>query len=114
MNVLLDENLPHKLRLALRGHEIVTVQYLGWSGLKNGQLVSAAIAGGIEIFITGDRRLADQQKVAELALRVIVLSAINWPIVKDYLFQIQMALNAAALAPQGSIQLVDCGTFRRS
>jgi hypothetical protein len=36
VRVLLDENLPHDLAQALPEHEVVTVQGLGWSGLKNG------------------------------------------------------------------------------
>ena len=36
MNVLLDENLPHELRRELAYHDVYTVQYMGWSGVKNG------------------------------------------------------------------------------
>ena len=39
MRVLLDENLPHDLAEALVGLEVVTVQDLGWAGVKNGELL---------------------------------------------------------------------------
>jgi hypothetical protein len=42
--VLLDENLPHDLRLALLEFDIVTVRYMSWAGLKNGELLTAAEA----------------------------------------------------------------------
>jgi hypothetical protein len=44
VKVLLDENLPQKLRLSLTGHEVVTVSYKGWGGLKNGELLRSAEA----------------------------------------------------------------------
>jgi hypothetical protein len=39
--VLLDENLPHKLRFAFPGHEAVTAVYAGFGGYKNGALLRA-------------------------------------------------------------------------
>lgn len=57
MEVLLDENLPHRLRTHLGSHDVFTVRYQGWSGLKNGQLLGSAEAGGFEVFLTGDQTL---------------------------------------------------------
>lgn len=34
MKVLLDENLDHGLRTLLGQHDVVTVTYMGWTGLK--------------------------------------------------------------------------------
>lgn len=43
MRVLLDENLPHQLRsILLGGIEAVTVSYLGWKGIENGELLRIA------------------------------------------------------------------------
>jgi hypothetical protein len=36
---------------------------MGWSGLKNGDLIAAAEATGIEVFVTGDRNLSYQQNL---------------------------------------------------
>jgi len=44
MRVLLDESLPRKLALEHTGHVAQTVQKHGWSGLKNGALLSKASA----------------------------------------------------------------------
>ena len=57
MKVLLDENLDHALRTLLGQHEVLTVTYMGWAGLKNGELLKAAEDSGIEVFITGDQTL---------------------------------------------------------
>jgi predicted nuclease of predicted toxin-antitoxin system len=40
MKVLLDENLPHQLRGELPGHEVITVKYMGWHGIRNGELLA--------------------------------------------------------------------------
>jgi hypothetical protein len=34
MKVLLDENLPHRLRLALQGHDVATAVYMGGPASK--------------------------------------------------------------------------------
>jgi len=57
MKVLLDENLPHELRLLLMPmHEVFTVSHLGWSALENGALLSQAASNGFDALITKDLR----------------------------------------------------------
>ena len=55
--VLCDENMPHKLRQALAEFDTATVQYMGFGGLKNGELLSAAEVAGFEVLVTGDKTL---------------------------------------------------------
>ncbi|MGD0461462.1 MAG: hypothetical protein ABSB74_03135 [Tepidisphaeraceae bacterium] len=71
----MDENLPHALRAELPGHDVVTVQYLGWSGTKNGLLLSRAVSSDFEVFVTMDDGVAYQQNLGRLRLAVIVLHA---------------------------------------
>jgi hypothetical protein len=54
VKVLLDENLPLDLRHLLSVHEVVTVDYLGWKGLRNGRLLQRAAAEGFEVLVTRD------------------------------------------------------------
>ncbi|MGD0541999.1 MAG: DUF5615 family PIN-like protein [Tepidisphaeraceae bacterium] len=75
MKVLLDENLPHTLRAELPGHDVFTVQYLGWSGTKNGSLWAQAADSGFDVMVTMDSGVAYQQNRATLRLAVIVLEA---------------------------------------
>jgi hypothetical protein len=42
VRVLLDENLPHGLRSLLTGHDVFTAAFLGWIGIRNGELLAAA------------------------------------------------------------------------
>jgi predicted nuclease of predicted toxin-antitoxin system len=74
VRVLLDENLPRDLVSVLAEHEVVTVQGLGWSGLKNGDLLRRA-AGHIDAFITMDSNLQFQQRVEGLPFGVVIIHA---------------------------------------
>ena len=75
MRVLLDENVPRKLKYRFAPeHEVRTVQETGWAGLLNGALLRAA-AAEFDAFLTLDRGLAYQQDVSALALRVVVVRA---------------------------------------
>jgi hypothetical protein len=95
VKVLLDEDLPHKLRLAVIGHDVSTVAWLGWNGLKNGVLLRTAEAAGIDVLVTGDQNLSYQQNLKERSLCMIVLSSPDWPDIKRNLAKIQSAINAA-------------------
>jgi hypothetical protein len=75
VKVLLDENLPHALRSELSGHDVFTVQFMGWSSVRNGQLLARAATSGFDVLVTGDAGIAQQQNLATLPLSVVVLSA---------------------------------------
>lgn len=113
MKVLLDHNLPHKLRIALEelgGHGLFTTSFLGWSHLKNGELLGEAEAAGFEVFVTGDRTLVLEQNLAARRISIIALSANNWPIIKAFVPRIHTAIEQAT---PGSLAEVDCGEFSR-
>jgi len=110
LRVLLDENLPHKLRKYLAHHETATVAYLGWGGLRNGELLKAAEDAAFDVFVTGDRTLEYQQNLAGLRLAIVSLSAPNWPIIKHHLGKIAASIEGAVA---GSFTRVECGTFVR-
>ncbi len=38
MKLVLDENLPKKLKSGFPGHEVFTVPEMGWAGKTNGEL----------------------------------------------------------------------------
>lgn len=75
MLVLLDENLPHKLRLLIPGHDVHTVAYQGWKALSNGALLNAAEEAGFDVLVTADQNLLSyQQNMHGRKLAVVVLS----------------------------------------
>ena len=57
MRILLDECVTKRLKVHLTLHVVATVTEKGWSGLKNGQLMTAASADGFDILITIDKNL---------------------------------------------------------
>jgi hypothetical protein len=108
--VLLDENLDHALRKLLGPHDVATVTYMGWAGLKNGELLQAAENDGFEVLLTGDQTLSHEQNIGGRRLAIIALSAIQLPIIRENLAKVIAAIDSAA---PGTFQLVECGTFRR-
>jgi len=75
MHVLLDEQLPRQLALLLVGHEVRTVQQVGWAGLTNGELLQRAEETAFEIFLTADQNLPFQQNLPQSGLCVVVVRA---------------------------------------
>jgi hypothetical protein len=73
--LLLDENLPHKLRTLISGHDCFTASYMSWSGVQNGELLQLASANHFDAFISTDRGLEYEQNQAALPLSVVVLVA---------------------------------------
>lgn len=106
MKVLLDEDLPHNLRLHLPGHEVSTVAYLGWDGMKNGDLLRAAEAAGFEVLVTGDKNIVYQQNMKTRRIGLVVVSAQDWPAISKRFVEIGSAVDRAI---PGSFQTVDCG-----
>jgi hypothetical protein len=95
MKILLDESVPQKLRLSIEGgHAVVTTWYQGWSGLKNGALLTAAEGSGFDLFITADQELTYQQNLTGRKMAVLVLSTNNWDLVKAGFAEIRAAIEA--------------------
>jgi predicted nuclease of predicted toxin-antitoxin system len=74
VRLLLDECLDWRLRRHLPGHEVKTVQEMGWDGIKNGRLLALA-EREFRVFVTGDRNLSFQPYVPRFSIGVVVLAA---------------------------------------
>lgn len=75
MRILVDECLNWRLCRALTGHYAISVQRMGWSGNKNGELLRLAEKNQFDVFLTADRNLAFQQSITAFRLAVVVLEA---------------------------------------
>lgn len=74
MRKLLDENFPTDFAKLLAGHDVSSVHSLGWSGIKNGELLRRA--GAVcEVFVTLDQNLEFQQNIKALPFGVVVCPA---------------------------------------
>ena len=74
MRILLDESLPIESRDEFSGHAVRSVQEMGWSGLRNGELLRRA-AKQFDVFVTADQNLQYQQNLRNLPVAVAVLVA---------------------------------------
>lgn len=77
MRLLLDENIPKRLKLDLSDHEVYTVREKGWNGLRNGDLLKLMLGDGIEALLTFDKNLTHQQNFRKYPISVFVLIAMN-------------------------------------
>ena len=74
MKVLLDECVDWRLARDIVGHEVKTARQMGWTTLKNGELLTLA-SRHFDVFVTVDRNLAFQQNVSSFSIAVLVLMA---------------------------------------
>jgi hypothetical protein len=68
MRILLDESLPKEPQSELPGHDVRTVQDMGRSGVKNGDLLARSV-GQFDVFLTADQNLRYQQNLGALPIR---------------------------------------------
>ncbi len=57
MKLLVDENLPKRLKTDFSAHEIFIVSDMGWNSKKNGELLKLMLGAGFEVLLTFDRNL---------------------------------------------------------
>ncbi|OLC14373.1 MAG: hypothetical protein AUH29_10455 [Candidatus Rokubacteria bacterium 13_1_40CM_69_27] len=74
MRILLDESLPRPLARLLPEHEVRTVAAMGWTGIRNSELLQLA-AGEFDAFLTADQNLGHQQNLSALPIAIVVLVA---------------------------------------
>jgi hypothetical protein len=75
MKLLLDENLPHQLRLEIVGHECSTLAYMGWNGVENGELLRHAVSASFDAVLTKDANMEYENNLVNLPIAVVVLHA---------------------------------------
>lgn len=75
MRILIDECVDQRLRLLFSGHDCETAAYAKLSGLKNGALLAAAEAAGLEVIVTTDQEIPYQQNLSIRQISMIVLCA---------------------------------------
>ena len=95
MKILLDHNAPHGLRRALSDHEVYTADYLGWGGLRNGDLLEAAASNGYYMFLTCDQGIRYEQNLGRFRITVLTLMNGDWNIIRQHIGLIQVTIDAA-------------------
>jgi hypothetical protein len=74
--VLIDENLPRKLRRELSECLVRTVQEEGWASFKNGALLNRAQTN-FDVFLSGDGNLEFQQNVARFDIGIVAILTVS-------------------------------------
>lgn len=78
MKVLLDENLDHRLKIYVPNS--FTVFEMGWSSLKNGELLKRLFTEKFSFLLTADVNMPYQQnerKIIDAEITVVVLQGRN-------------------------------------
>lgn len=95
-----------KLRLLIEGHMVVTVAFQGWSGLKNGALLTVAEQAGYELFITADQEITYQQNLTGRKMALPVLSTDNWDYVKAAIAKITAAIDTVTPGSYAEVKIL--------
>ena len=96
MRVLFDQGAPVPLRHSLAHHEVTTAYEPGWSTLKNGELLEAAVHADFAVLVTTDLNLRYQQNLGSRRIAVVVLSTPSWPRVQRAIEEVVKAVGAAS------------------
>ena len=91
MKILLDESLPRYLKQPLGNHQVFTVQEMGWTGIKNGELLAKANAE-FDVMLTADKNLRYQQNLSGLTLAVVVFPSNRLSVVKALVTRLETRL----------------------
>jgi Domain of unknown function (DUF5615) len=108
MRILLDENLPHRLRTLLAGHDVRTATYQGWAGLNNGALLKAAEDAGFDAILTADQGIRYQQNRTNMQVALIVLSDNDESLLSA---NVDAIMAAIGLVQPGALLWVDLGSI---
>jgi predicted nuclease of predicted toxin-antitoxin system len=107
MRLLLDENLPKRLKQDLKEHEIYTAADKGWTGISNGKLLELLIENQFDALVTFDKNLQYQQNFTKYTIAVIVLNAPDnsYATLVNLVKKIKAALNTGLEAGPFEIKL---------
>ncbi len=91
MRILIDECVPKIVKKRLSHFDIETVQEIGWSGVKNGELIKLAEAD-FDVFVTSDKNLQYQQNLKNRKMAFLILPSNQVPIIEKLLPEIEEVL----------------------
>lgn len=100
--MLIDESLPRYLLQLLQEFDAYTVQYMGWSGTKNGELLNLA-EDKFDVFLTADKNLRYQQNFKHRKIALIIFPSNKLSVVKALVPQVKVAL--LSIEPNSFIEL---------
>ncbi|MDQ3634518.1 MAG: hypothetical protein M3405_08420 [Acidobacteriota bacterium] len=109
MKILLDENLPTKLKPQFSDeYEVFTVREMFWNGRKNGELLGLMTLEGFDAFVTIDKNLQYQQNLSRFPIKLFILNAPNNKIktLTPYIENLQLLLSETI---ENQINIIEIG-----
>ncbi len=74
MKILLDENIDIRMKRSFPpDFEVYTVKDMGWSGIKNGELIQLLTQNNFDYWIVVDKNIPFQQNTKDISFIIIVL-----------------------------------------
>ncbi|MDX2046627.1 MAG: hypothetical protein SFU87_07555 [Chitinophagaceae bacterium] len=74
MKILLDENIDIRVKLLFpSAMEVFTVKDMGWTGIKNGELIRLLSQNNFDYWIVVDKNIPYQQNTSNISFIIIVL-----------------------------------------
>jgi len=77
MKVLLDECITKRLKPFLNDFEVYTVFEMGWSGIKNGKLISLCEINHFDVILTIDKNMMHQQNIEKHPITIAILNVLT-------------------------------------
>jgi hypothetical protein len=103
VKIVLDHNVPKKLRSTLPDHTVSTAKEMDWAELENGDLLRASEAEGFDVMVTCDQNICYQQNLTSRNLALVVLDTNNWRILRR---NSRLIAEAVERATPGSFQFL--------
>lgn len=75
MKILLDECITKHLKSHFTNHEVFTVRELGWSGVKNGKLMTLCVENRFDILLTIDKNLQYQKNLDKYPITIVIFNS---------------------------------------
>jgi hypothetical protein len=104
VRVLLDECVDWRLGRELASHEVRTARQMGWTTLKNGELLALASAQ-FDAFVTVDRNVSFQQDIVSFHIADVVLRARSNRLA-DLRPLVPSLLSAIEATPRGTVKFI--------
>ena len=104
MRILLVECVHAGIKQAFPGHVIKTVPEAGWSGIKNGKLLSL-ISGKFDVFLTIDQNIRHQQNLTNLPFAILFVSIPN-NMIESYLPIYELMRETAQKLQPGELAII--------
>jgi predicted nuclease of predicted toxin-antitoxin system len=109
--LLLDEQMPRRLAAYLPGHDVRTVQGMGWTSLKNGALLNAS-ERDFDLLLTVDYGIRFQQSVVGRQIAVVVIRTYRSRL-QDLVPFIELIAAAIEAAQPGTVTEIDLKPLQR-